>query len=113
MPPASQGFAIELELGGADLVLRISGELDLSTAPELAAALSDAATGPASTVTLDLSRTSFIDSSALRVLVAGGRELKAADRRLQIGPRSDAVNRVLAMTNLDTHTDAFQLLPDA
>jgi anti-anti-sigma factor len=112
MAAPSSGFGIETEQNGADAAIRVRGELDLSTAPALATALTEAAGGPAETVTLDLASISFIDSSALRVLVNGGRELSSAGKALQIGPRSTVVSRVLAMTNLDTEAEAFRLLPD-
>jgi anti-anti-sigma factor len=109
---ASSGFGIETEPRGSDVAISVRGELDLSTAPALASALSEAASGEAATVTLDLASITFIDSSALRVLVNGGRELSSAGKALQIGPRSTVVSRVLAMTNLDTEAEAFSLLPD-
>ena len=110
MTPA-QGLAIETEQQDDQVVLRVKGELDLSTTPQLSAAI-DGTTGGPDTVTLDLSGVSFIDSSALRVLVMSGRSLAEADRTLQIGPRSEMVGRVLTMTNLDQGGDAFQVLPE-
>lgn len=112
MTPAPQGLAIETEQQGDEVVLHVKGELDLSTTPQLSAAIDDNAAS-AGTVTLDLSGVSFIDSSALRVLVMSGRSLAESSRRLQIGPRSEMVGRVLTMTNLDQGGDAFHVLPEA
>lgn len=111
MTPAPQGLAIETEQQGDDVVVRVKGELDLSTTPQLSAAIDGTADQPTTTVTLDLAGVSFIDSSALRVLVTTGRTLTERGRALRIGPRSDTVARVLAMTNLDQGGDAFQVLP--
>ncbi len=111
MTSGPQGLAIETEQQGDTVLLRVKGELDLSTTPQLSAAL-DATAGGAGPITLDLSGVSFIDSSALRVLVMSGRALADADRTLQIGPRSEVVVRVLTMTNLDQGGDAFQVLPE-
>ena len=55
----------------------------------------------------------FIDSSALRVLVLSGRALAQDGCELRIGPRSEMVGRVLAMTSLDEGGDAFVVLPRA
>jgi anti-anti-sigma factor len=107
---SAQGLAIETEQQDDGVVLRVKGELDLSTTPQLSAAIDGSAAG---TVTLDLSGVSFIDSSALRVLVLSGRALTEANRTLQIGPRSEMVGRVLMMTNLDQGGDAFQVLPES
>lgn len=110
MTPAPQGLAIETEQQGDDVVVRVKGELDLSTTPQLSAAI-DGTADSARTVTLDLAGVSFIDSSALRVLVMAGRTLSGDGRALRIGPHSDTVARLLAMTNLDQGGDAFQVLP--
>lgn len=113
MAAASSGFAIESQRTGSDASITVRGELDLSTSPALATAITEAAAGDPETVTLDLGSITFIDSSALRVLVNAGRELGSAGKALQIGPRSTVVSRVLAMTNLDTQAESFRLLPDA
>jgi anti-sigma B factor antagonist len=112
MTPAPHGLAIETDQQGDQVVVRVKGELDLSTTPQLSAALDDAATATPSTVVLDLGGVSFIDSSALRVLVMAGRSLADGGRTLQIGPRSEMVARLLTMTSLDRGGDAFQVLPE-
>jgi anti-sigma B factor antagonist len=111
MSSVPQGLTIDTELAGASLLVRVRGELDMSTAPKLSGALTEAAAGSADTIVLDLAGVTFIDSSALRVLVLSGRELASTDRMLQIGPRSEMVARVLTMTSLDTSSDAFEVLP--
>lgn len=111
---SSSGEDLELKVEDTEpgLVVHVRGELDLASAPQLSAALSEAAGSSTRPVILDLAEVSFIDSSALRALVLAGRELGAAGRQLQIGPRSEMVARVLSMTSLDQHTEAFQVLPD-
>jgi len=106
-------LGLKVEDTDAGPVIHVAGELDLASAPQLSAALSEAGREGADPVTLDLSEVTFIDSSALRALVLAGRELTEKGRVLQIGPRSEMVNRVLSMTSLDQHTEAFQVLPDA
>ena len=113
MSSAPQGLAIDTQDHGEELVVRVAGELDLSTSPQLSAALTEAASGTATSVTLDLEGVTFIDSSALRVLVLSGRALSQDGCELRIGARSDMVTRVLAMTNLDEGGDAFVVLPGA
>lgn len=92
-------------------LVRVRGELDLASAPALSEALQTGVAGEG-TVVLDLAGVTFIDSSALRALVLAGRELADSGRALQIGPRSEMVARVLSMTSLDQHTEAFQVLPE-
>lgn len=91
-------------------MVRVKGELDMSTAPSLAHALADA--GPAdATVVVDLSAVAFLDSSAIGTLITAGRARNEAGGRLQIGGRSAIVERVLEITGLAQTSDAFEILP--
>ena len=109
--PETEGFTVEVGHDGDDaVVVKVRGELDLSTSPDLAAALSTTeVTAP--TVQLDLSAVTFLDSSAIGMLVAAGTDLASAGQRLQIGPRSDIVHRVLEITGLAEPSAAFDVLP--
>lgn len=111
MTTVPNGLTIQDEVTGERRSLTVRGELDLSTTPDLVAALERSAEGGVRTVTLDLHAVGFIDSSALRALVVSGRSLAAGGCTLEIGPRSDMVARVLAMTSLDEGNDAFHVLP--
>lgn len=111
MTATPNGLTILDEATGDHRTIAVRGELDLGTAKDLAAVLEGAAEGGVQRVTLDLHGVGFIDSSALRALVLSGRALAAAGCALEIGPRSEMVARVLAMTSLDQGNDAFQVLP--
>jgi anti-sigma B factor antagonist len=82
-------------------VLTISGEHDLSTAPNLRRRLDDLLDEGVATV-LDLSPATFIDSSILSVILDGRR--KAAEAKIGFAiarsKGSDAVDRVLEVTGL-------------
>lgn len=108
----SDGLDITVDESEQGHRVRVRGELDLATAPQLASCLSGDVGEGSLPVVLDLSEVTFIDSSALRTLVLSGRELSAAGRTLQIGPRSDRVTKVLEMTQLDQYTEAFEVLAD-
>lgn len=112
MSSSAEDLDLEIEDTEAGHVIRVRGELDLASAPQLSAALEAAGGGPSAPVVLDLAEVTFIDSSALRALVLAGRSLADSGRELQIGPRSEMVTRVLTMTRLDQHTEAFKVLPD-
>lgn len=64
---------------GTTTHLDVSGELDLGSSPELAAAVDDAFDGGPERLVVDLRAVTFIDSSGLSVL------LHARDRAEQIG----------------------------
>jgi anti-sigma B factor antagonist len=107
-----EDLGLKVEDTEAGHIVHVRGELDLASAPLLSEALARTTADGVRPVILDLSEVTFIDSSALRALVLAGRELSGRGRVLQIGPRSAMVTRVLSMTSLDQHTDAFQVLPD-
>jgi anti-sigma B factor antagonist len=111
MTHGAHGLSIDTERDEKVLGMRVRGELDMSSSTQLSDALAAAADEPVEEVTLDLSGVTFIDSSALRVLVLSGRSLAETGRTLQIGPRSELVSRILTMTSLDTGGDGFLVLP--
>jgi anti-sigma B factor antagonist len=109
----SPSFAVEVEEPTArSITVRVRGELDMSTAPELSAALVEAGKGRGDDMTLDLSAVTFLDSSAIGALIAAGQELSGGGCSLRIGKRSAIVTRVLEITGLDGSSDAFQVLPE-
>lgn len=104
----SNEFAIDVEQSDDRSHVTVRGELDMSNAPELAGAIRAVPVG--TTVIVDLSAVSFIDSSAIGALVSAGQAIAEGGGRLQIGPRSDMVARVLEMTGLAGGTSAFDVL---
>jgi anti-anti-sigma factor len=110
---APQSFAIEVgEPDASERHIRVRGELDMSTAPELSAALVQAGEDGGDVITLDLSGVTFLDSSAIGALIAAGQELSASGKSLRIGRRSAIVSRVLEITGLTEDSDAFDVLDD-
>ncbi|MBI5104899.1 MAG: FixH family protein, partial [Solirubrobacterales bacterium] len=65
-------------------VVAVRGEIDLFTAPELKAALGEAIEGGKSRIVVDLTETSFLDSTALGVLIGTIKRLRSRDGRLTI-----------------------------
>ena len=62
---------IGAEWSGAQLSLRLSGELDFCSAPQLRQALDDAAARTPARVLLDLEHLSFIDAAGIRAILRG------------------------------------------
>ena len=82
-------------------VLALSGEHDLSTAPELRARLHEL--GDTSAVIIDLDETTFVDSSILGVLVGGLRRARERDVPfgLVLGTSAHpAISRIFELTGL-------------
>ena len=91
-------FEISTAPDGAGL--KVSGELDLSTAPRLTEALlSVPATGEFS---LELSEISFLDSSGLSAILAFARSRNGSGPLVILNP-SEPVARILEITRIDQH----------
>ena len=88
-------------LPGPQTTISLAGELDPATAPELDARLTALAADPAVTsVVIDLSQISFLDSSGLRVLVAGNEALRGRSADLILRGPTANVRRILEVTGL-------------
>lgn len=85
-----------LAIASTETGLAASGEIDVHTAPALAAAI-DAA-GP--DVQLDLSAVEFVDSSGLRVLIDSHQRLSDAGGGLRIVALSEPVRRLLEISGV-------------
>jgi anti-sigma B factor antagonist len=84
-----------------EVVLRVSGEIDLAAAPLFRDRLGDIIKTTKHDVTVDLAGVTFIDSSGLAVLVHAHHQLRAVTRTLVITHPSLSVTRVLQITGLD------------
>ncbi len=82
-------------------VLAVSGEADLHTAPELRERMQGAIDGGSSTLLLDLSGTTFLDSTTLGVLFGGMKQLRERNGSMQLVVPQAEVRRVLEITQLD------------
>ena len=67
-------FEVELSTVGGRAVLRVRGELDLATAPELARAVQAQLSTSPSSLVIDLTDTTFLDSSGARQLALAARQ---------------------------------------
>jgi anti-sigma B factor antagonist len=111
--PSSIAFAIsQRELDGPTRVLVVEGELDLSSAPSLKWALTDIFDAGYSQVVVDLSLVTFIDSTALGVLVGVQRNLNSG-ARLAIACAHADVLKIFELTGLDGTFDIFSTFDDA
>lgn len=83
---------MRVERDGGRSIVRVLGELDIATAPQLAEALVEAAGGGAAVV-VDLTATTFLDSSGLRTMVMAARD---AERFVLVcPPENSTVLRVI------------------
>jgi anti-sigma B factor antagonist len=101
MTAASQDLTIVGVPAVRSLTLSVSGEIDLATAPQLAAAVTDALGSDTDVVSLDLTGVTFVDSTGLHVLLAAQRRADLTGRRLVLAGTSRAVDRLLTLTGTD------------
>lgn len=95
-------FAVRHDpLAAGGHVISVAGEIDLYTAPELKQALSDVIDGGATTVVLDLTSTSFLDSTGLGVLIGALKRLRSREGALAIVNVDDSIARTFEITGLD------------
>jgi anti-sigma B factor antagonist len=102
----------ELLSEGVGLV-ELTGEIDLYTAPPFKDDLVAVINEGAHDVVVDLSAVTFIDSTALGVLISGVKRLHEVDGRLFIVAASRPVVRILAITGLDRVLSIFATRDEA
>jgi anti-sigma B factor antagonist len=95
------------ELDGQASVVVVEGELDLSTAPRLKWTLLDALEAGSTQLVVDLSQVTFMDSTALGVLVGVNRKLEPGVRLAIVGSRE----RVLQIFEFSGIDSAFAIFP--
>jgi len=94
---------IEVEATGPakEPTLRVRGEIDVATAPQLRAALNTLVDGGAHRISLDLAAVRFVDSAGLGVLVGALRKLEDRNGgRLRVDNVQDGVRKVFEITGL-------------
>jgi len=93
------GIAVESQQFG--VVIRLSGEADLSTVGQLRDALDGQISGGARQLTIDLSGLRFADSSSIRVLTDAHLALKARGGTLELVNPQPNVARILVLLGID------------
>lgn len=88
------------ELGVVVATVAISGEVDLSNADQLTSEIRKVLELEPTQVRLDFSRTTFLDSSGLRAVIASENLVGDANARFLLLGTSPAVETVLEITGL-------------
>ena len=108
MAAGTTPFDLSVVEDSGAVVITVSGELDLATAPRLREACTKAVQSGAETVRIDVGGLTFLDSSGLSVLVETHRELEARHASLvlhQVGERTRRVLDVAGLGDFFTHSD--------
>jgi anti-anti-sigma factor len=94
-------------------IVTVSGEIDLHTAGRLEARIEEAGAVGAATVVVDLSETSFIDSTALSVLVRETKRLEGRGHGLVVVTKDPRTLRIVEVTGLGRTLRTYATLQDA
>jgi anti-sigma B factor antagonist len=108
-------FSLKLERGSGDAapVLTVSGEVDLYTAPEFQERLVELAESEQRGFVVDFGGTTFVDSSACRVLLRAARRLREHGARLVVVNRNPELARMLEVMGLDEFLTVVRTRRDA
>ena len=98
--PGFVDFAVSVMAVDGVATVRVIGELDCHTAPRLRAALVALVADGVRQVTLDVSETSFIDSTGLSVLVGGLKRLREHGGEMVVKSPTRATRKLFEITGL-------------
>ncbi len=96
---AETGFSVEV-VSGVPVVVA-PGEIDITNADELRAALFEAATHGPGKLVVDLTRTEFCDTAGLHALVAAHKRTRTGGGQLLLVIPGAGVLRIFEITGLD------------
>ena len=89
-------------VGSKAHVVAVRGEIDLFTAPEFKQRVMAPIAAGVEHLVVDLTETTFIDSSSLGVLIGAHRRLKARGCRLAVACDDEPILKTLRITGLDS-----------
>jgi anti-sigma B factor antagonist len=101
MPP--QHLVIDFRSEQDMAVIRLQGELDLASAPQVEEQMGREEVRSAATVVLDLREVEFIDSTGLRVVFASCSHARERGQEFAVTRGSDQVQRLMDITGVDEH----------
>ena len=80
------------------VVIRLAGELDMASAPQLRSAIEELDLAQCPLLVLDLQELAFIDSTGLRVILWAHERCRQHAHTLALTPGSQQVQRLLAIS---------------
>lgn len=90
----------ELEDGWVSI--EVEGEVDLATVDELQAAIDDVFNGDSKNLVVDLTGTSFMDSTGLKTLVMSNRRFDGEGRSFAIAVSGGPVSRLIDLSGVNS-----------
>jgi anti-sigma B factor antagonist len=104
---------IQIERNGPIAIVRVAGDVDLYTSPQLRKVLLDLAGETTRYLILDLEKVTYMDSSGLASLVEGLQRMEKYGGRLLLCSLQEMVQNVFELSRLDTVFPIFEDLETA
>ena len=98
-------FSISVTSVDSTATVRVAGDLDCYTAPQLRSALLAVVDDGARQVTLDIGSTQFVDSTGLSVLVGALKRLRDHGGNMVLSSPTEATRKLLEVTGLNSIFD--------
>lgn len=94
-------------------VVKVAGEIDVCTAPEFKSIINKAVFSGADNLIIDLTDVSYMDSSGFGTLLGATKRLRPRGGMVNLVGCSEAIERMLKITRLDTIFGVFPRVEDA
>lgn len=94
-------------------VLRVTGEIDMATAPRLRQHVQTVASRKPAGMVLDLDRVDFIDSTGLGVMVGAAKRMRMIESGFRIVASQVHLNELFKLTRLNEVFDLYESLEEA
>jgi len=98
---AERPLSIDIEPCDCGIIIRPHGDVDLSSSPDLRAAMREAIARKPTTAVVDLSDVAYMDSSGVATLVEALQHARRNDSRLVLCNLSKRVNSIFQIARLD------------
>lgn len=106
-------FSVTHRRNGEILVLHVTGDLDVLTAPSLGTHLDVALANAPSVLIVDISDVAFLSSAGISMLVETHRLTQRADISLRVVAEGSATSRPIRMMSIDEIIDLYPTVDDA
>lgn len=93
-------ITIDKNQNDKDVVVKVAGEIDAFTAPQLREELAALADGNRKTITVNLQDVTYLDSTGLGVFVGLFKQMKNNGGELRLTELSDRLQRLFEITGL-------------
>ena len=103
----------EIARYGPWAIMRVTGEIDMATAPKLRQHVQKVTARAPQGLVLDLDNVDFIDSTGLGVMVGAAKRMRIVGGGFRIVCNQKHLNELFALTRLDAVFELFETLDEA